>query len=253
LLYALFGIAWMARRDGVKICGWEAAPACAVAWRKHLSSVALLLFGASLLLGWATQLSPVQSVDRIVEDHLYRRGGPNIAITLKMLAHLGDPNPLVYSGLLVVLTCVVRGRAHALRLFAYTTIGAYGLELCGKLLFPRVQASQLLGQILSSYPSGTAMRAIVLAGVLLVIAGPVCRRTWQRVLLGGVVVGWPMLMAVSVVSLGWHAPSEAVGGLLLGTAWWGVCLRLRMHHRAARPGDSPSDDGHGMVEQRPIL
>jgi membrane-associated phospholipid phosphatase len=133
-------------------------------------------------------------------------------MTLKALARLGDPNPLVYSGLLVVLTRVVLGRAHAFRVVAYTAIGAYGLEVCGKLLFPQGRPSLLLGQSLSAYPSGTAVRALVLGGMLLVIGGPVCRRTWQRLLLGSVVVGWPMLMAVSVVSLGWHAPSEAVGG-----------------------------------------
>jgi hypothetical protein len=173
-------------------------------------------------------------------------------MTLKALARLGDPNPLVYGGLLVVLTCVVLGRAHAFRVFAYTAIGAYGLEVGGKLLFPQGRPSLLLGQSLSAYPSGTAVRALVLGGTLLVIGGPVCRWTWQRLLLGSVVVGWPMLMAVSVVSLGWHAPSEAVGGQLLGTAWLSVCLRLCVRHCAARPVDGASDDGHRMVEQRPI-
>jgi membrane-associated phospholipid phosphatase len=245
LLYALLGIAWMARREGVKIWAWEAAPACTVAWRKRLSSVSLLLFGAGLLLGWATPLSPVQSVDRIVGQQLYRRGGHSVAMTLKTLVRLGDPNPLVYSGLLVVLTRVVRGRAHALRLFAYTTIGAYGLELCGKLLFPQVRTSLLLGQALSNYPSGTAMRAMVLALVLLVIWGPARRRSWPHVWLRRAVVGWPILTSTAIVALRWHALSEAIGGLLLGAAWVGLCLRLLLRYgEAGREPRMPKGECH---------
>jgi PAP2 superfamily len=238
LLYALLGIAWMARRDGVKLWGSEAAPAGAIAWRRRLAAVSLLLFGASLLLGWAMPLSPVRSIDRIVGDHLYKHGRHGVAITLKRLARLGDPNPLVYSGLLVVLTCAVRGRAPALRLFAYATIGAYGLELCGKLLFPPVRTSRLLGQVLSNSPSGTAMRAMVLAMVVLVIWGPARHRSWPPVWLRRAVVGWPILMSTAIVVLRWHTLSEAIGGLLFGAAWGGLCLRLLLRHgEAARePG-----------------
>jgi hypothetical protein len=233
LLYALLGIVGMAHRESMKLWGWEVAPACAIVWKRRLSAVSLLLFGASLLLGWATPLWPVQSVDRIVGQQLYRRGGPKVTITLKTLARLGDPNPLVYSGLWVVLTRVVRGRAHALRVFAYLTIGAYGLELCGKLLFPEVHTNRFLGQSLANSPSGAAMRAMVLALVLLVLWGPAHRPRWPRVWLRRAVVGWPILMSTAVMALRWHTLSEAIGGLLLGTAWVGLCLRLFLRHGEA--------------------
>ena len=34
-----------------------------------------------------------------------------------------------------------------------------------------------------------------------------------------------MVIGTSVVVLRWHTLSEVVGGLLLGAAWVGVCLR----------------------------
>src|SRR5919198_6131230 len=164
-------------------------------WMAGSSGVRKRLLPARPPGGGASPLSPVRSIDRIVGDHLYQHGRHSVAIILKRLARLGDPNPLVYGGLLVVLTCVVRGRAPALRLLAYATIGAYGLELCGKLLFPQVRTSRLLGQALSPYPSGTAMRAMVFAMVVLVIWGPARRRSWPQVWLRRAVVGWPILIS----------------------------------------------------------
>jgi membrane-associated phospholipid phosphatase len=226
LLFSLLGMTWVARPNGLNILSWDAPPSRMIVWMKRPCRVLLLLFGGFLLLGWATQLSPVQAFDRIVGHHLHRRGGPSIAIALKTLVRIGDPHPLIYGMLVAVLLRHGRGRARVLRFFAYMIIGTFALELCFKILFHHVRPGLFFGLELSGYPSGTAMRAMVLAGALLAVGIPACRHTWQRAMLMSTCVGWPTVMGISVVSLGDHTPSEAVGGLLLGMAWLGICLRL---------------------------
>jgi undecaprenyl-diphosphatase len=142
------------------------------------------------------------------------------------MARIGDPHPLIYGMLLIVLLLSGRGRASALRFFGYMIIGTFALDLCFKILFHRVYPGLFFGLDLSGYPSGTAMRATVLVGALLAIVIPGCRHNWQRAMLVTTGAGWAIVMGISVVSLGHHTPSEAIGGLLLGMAWLGTCLGL---------------------------
>jgi undecaprenyl-diphosphatase len=177
-----------------------------------------------LLVGWATSLSPVQSVDRFVQQQVSQRKGSGVARALNALMRLADPHPLLLGAVVVAVILVGRERAPMLGFVTCAMVGTFGLELCCKLWFPQVRTSQFLGQPLSNYPSGTAMRAMVLAGVLLGLWGPVWHRGWPRVWLWSAVAGWPLIIATAVV-LWRHTLSEVVGGLLLGAAWVGVCLR----------------------------
>jgi membrane-associated phospholipid phosphatase len=231
LVGSLLGIAWGVRSDG-----WAAAAARPMARRRRLAQVSLLLFVGALLLGWATQLPAVQSIDRLVGQHLLLREGSSMALVLNPLLHLMDPHPLIYGAMVVVVMAAGRGRAWPLCLLAFAMAGSLGLELCGKLLFPQVHTTQLLDQTFSNYPSGAAMRAMVLAMVLLAVWGPVQRWSWPRVWLRRAVVGWPMLISAAVVALRWHTLSEALGGLLFGASWAVLCLRLLLRLGEADAG-----------------
>jgi len=225
LLGSFLGMGWMIHRDGLGLLGGDTVAARAGVWMPPFGRGFFGLLAGVLLLGWTTQLSPVQSVDRVVRQHLYQRRGSSVALALNVLTRLGDPHPLLYGAVLVVMMLAGRGYAPRVSFVAYAMVGTFGLELCCKLLFPQVRMSQFLGQPLSSYPSGTAMRAMVLAGVLLGLWGPVWHHGWPRVWLWSAVAGWPIVIGTSVVVLRWHTLSEVVGGLLLGAAWVGVCLR----------------------------
>jgi membrane-associated phospholipid phosphatase len=233
---SLLGIAWGVDADGWHIVHWEVVVARRTAWRRRLPLVSLLLFLGALLVGWATQLSTVQSVDRVIGQQLALRQGSSAALVLHALVRFGDPHPMLYGAMVVVVMAAGRGRAQALRLVAFAMVGTFGLELCGKILFPQVHTTEFLGQALSNYPSGTAMRAMVLALVLLVVWGPAHRRSWPRVWLRRAVVGWPILMSTALVVLRWHTLSEVVGGLLFGAAWVSLCLRLLLRHGEAEVG-----------------
>jgi undecaprenyl-diphosphatase len=173
----------------------------------------------------------VRALDRIVGQHLHRVGGSSVALALERLVRVGDPHPLVYAMLLAALLCYGRGHASTLRFVAFMIVGTFALELGFKSLFHYVRPGSFLGLDLSGYPSGTAMRATVLAGALLTIGGSACHRTWQRGILVSAAVGWPLVVAVALVLSGDHTPSEVVGGLLIGTVWLGVCLRLAIPAR----------------------
>src|SRR5882672_4681226 len=90
LLGSFLGMGWMIHRDGLGLFG---------------------LLAGVLLLGWTTQLSPVQSVDRVVRQHLYQRRGSSVALALNVLTRLGDPHPLLYGAVLVVMMLAGRGYA----------------------------------------------------------------------------------------------------------------------------------------------
>jgi len=57
-----------------------------------------------------------------------------------------------------------------------------------------------------SYPSGHAMRAVLLAGLLLYV--------WRR--LGWVAAAWAAIVPFCLVAASWHVPSDVVGGVLFG-------------------------------------
>jgi membrane-associated phospholipid phosphatase len=57
-----------------------------------------------------------------------------------------------------------------------------------------------------SFPSGHAMRAVLVAGVLLYV--------WRRV--GLVAAAWAALMPIFLVAASWHVPSDVAGGIVFG-------------------------------------
>ena len=242
LLLAVLGMGWLANQDGEKPGGWAAAirppidPTC-------LRWACLLLFGGFLLVGGVASLRPVQAFERRIGPHVVQRSGPSITRAMTILMQAGDPDWALAVMIMVVL--LLRRQGQALGFFACTWFGISGLDLCGKILFHRVHPWLFLGQFLSSYPSGTAMRAALLSSVLLILGGPVCCRPWQRGGLWSAAVGWSLLMSAAVVYAGWHTPTDVVGGLLLGVGWFGVSLQLLVHgsdrqkQRDRNPADRP--------------
>jgi membrane-associated phospholipid phosphatase len=57
-----------------------------------------------------------------------------------------------------------------------------------------------------SFPSGHAMRAVLVAAVLLYV--------WRR--LGLVATAWAVALPFCLVAASWHVPSDVVGGVLFG-------------------------------------
>ncbi len=78
---------------------------------------------------------------------------------------------------------------------------------------PRLLGEQAVATV-TSYPSGHVTVAAALAAALVVVVGHRWRR--RAAVAGG---GLVALVGVAVLVTGWHRPSDAIGGLLLGAAW----------------------------------
>lgn len=126
------------------------------------------------------------------------------------------------------------------------------LATCELVLKPLV--GRTLGGVFS-YPSGSTTGAAGLAAAA-VLAAPA---RW-RVVTTVAASLYALWMALAVVALQWHLPTDAVSGLAYGVgvvlvvdgAAWKVAVRLRARFRGHRPrrrigavvGDRPADDGH---------
>ena len=73
----------------VSLLAGETVATRAGLWMPPFGRGFLGLLAGVLLLGWATQLSPVQSVDRVVRQQLYQRRGSSVALALNGLTRLG--------------------------------------------------------------------------------------------------------------------------------------------------------------------
>ena len=159
------------------------------------------------------------------------------ATLLDRIAHLADPAPYALAGLVFAAWALVRGRpGNALAIGVLLGTSALASQvLQAALAHPRphslIGAEEIAAQ---AFPSGHATAAMALA-LAAVIAAPAAWRPTAAAL------GALFALAVggSIVALGWHFPSDVLGGYLLaaGVAF-AVCapLRAEASTRASRLG-----------------
>jgi undecaprenyl-diphosphatase len=163
--------------------------------------------------------APLRELDDDVSRSLTVGHGLGRDLVL-VLTQLGAP--LVLEAAAVVLALVVRRR-----LAVYVLVTVFGAELLSTLLKhavsrvrPCVDLASCPGT--SSYPSGHATGAAAFWTVVAVLLLPrLGRRAW-------VLLGVPLLVALTRVLLGVHYPSDVAAGLLVGGCWaaaWTVLLR----------------------------
>jgi membrane-associated phospholipid phosphatase len=153
---------------------------------------------------------------------------------LSTVAHLADPVLYVLAGIVLVAVAVRRRGRPALGAgVALLLVGSAGMTQALKhaLAQPRLVdwlGSNQVGD--ASWPSGhaTAAMALALAGVL--VARPGHRRA--AVAVGAAFAG---AVAVAVLALAWHFPSDVLGGFLVAAAWaLGVLAALEALEPARR-------------------
>lgn len=126
-------------------------------------------------------------------------------------------------GLLVLTLYTARrqGVVPAVRLAGSVVGAAVSAELL-KHVLPFHPTPTLTGQLSTSgsFPSGHSAIAAALALAVAATAGPRLARLWW-----GPLVAWVSLVAAGTVAVGWHRPSDAVGGVLLALVWHAALVR----------------------------
>lgn len=161
---------------------------------------------------------------------------PTLTIGMHLVTVLGDLWFVVLAALVIGMAVrTAPGARRVWLLLAVTIVGSSVIVTTLKLIVARPRpAEAIVSTFTSAYPSGHAVRAFAVYG-LVVWA---CHRSVRHRLLraAGIVLG-VLLVAVITLSrlyLGVHLPSDLVAGALLGGFWLAVALRSVRLPPAAR-------------------
>ena len=173
--------------------------------------------GFVLLLAAIYLSSRVRVFDATAMDGFLDVQRPWLAGLSERVAHLGDPEAVGLLGLALAAIALARGRprhaAAVLFLLAVTSVSSQLLK--GVIDYPRWEALLSVAEVKpAAFPSGHATAAMTLAlcGVLVAPA-----RLRPLAALAGAL--FALAVSYSVVSLGWHFPSDVAGAFLVATGW----------------------------------
>jgi membrane-associated phospholipid phosphatase len=138
----------------------------------------------------------------------------HLAALAQFVTRLIEPSPYVFLAVVPVILSLCR----RLPITALAIVGIIaGATVTAELLKPLL-ATQLQGGgpvDPGSFPSGHVTAATALALCMVLASPPRLRRP---VALAG--AAFVAVVAGSVVMLGWHYPSDVVGGVLVASTWW---------------------------------
>jgi membrane-associated phospholipid phosphatase len=137
--------------------------------------------------------------------------------TAEVLASLGDPTPYILLGAAMVAIAVARNRP---RIALAVPVVLLGSALTTQFLKPVLAHGRVCHCLAdtrvaeASWPSGHSTAAMALALCALLVASPRWRPTVA-------VAGTTLSIGVSfsLLSLGWHYPSDVLGGYLVAALW----------------------------------
>jgi undecaprenyl-diphosphatase len=202
---------------------------------------------AGLFLAIAVQLGLLNGLDLRLLHAAQRRSSPLLDDAVTLVTWLGGAEVTLL--LAAALTWPIFKGLRLLAVLPLITV-AFGtvVEWIGKNIVhqPAPASSYLrLAQWTSgpmhqvtpySFPSGHVLRSTILYGLVFYLA-----RRWELFgkessRLSPILIGLIGLMALAVVYLGWHWPSDAVGGLLLGLAVLFGLIAYLERKRLSNPG-----------------
>jgi membrane-associated phospholipid phosphatase len=146
---------------------------------------------------------------------------PRIYDFINGIAHLGDPKPFTIFGLVLVAVALVR---HRPRVAAAATTILVGANVTTQVLKPALAHARAIGGTgahvsAASWPSGhaTASMSLALCAVLVAPA-----RLRPAVATAG--AAFSVAVTFSLLALGWHFPSDVIGGYLIVATWTALAI-----------------------------
>jgi membrane-associated phospholipid phosphatase len=147
----------------------------------------------------------------------------SIYYTISDVAHIADPAPYGLLGLFMIGVALAQGRMRAAAA-AFTVLLGTAITtdyvLKPLLAAPRYDAVLGLRQVPgASFPSGHATASMALALCAILVASPRFRPYVAA--LGAV---FAIAVSYAFLTLGWHYPSDVLGGYLVAGAWTGLAV-----------------------------
>ena len=145
-------------------------------------------------------------------------------------AALGDPGPFVLFAAAIIGTALVR---RSPRRAAAAAAVLFGSAITTQLLKPALAKARFDGEVVGfdhiidpvisapAFPSGHATAAMSIALAALIVVP----RAWRPLTAAGGAL-FALAIGFAIVALGWHYPSDIVGGYLVATTWCLVTLAV---------------------------
>ena len=181
----------------------------------------------------AYALAPVEHLDASLLARISDHAGPAFSALAESVVGLVDPVPLLAITLLVCALALAWGGRREAVAAAAVVAGANLTTQALKLLLAHPRYQPYPGHAHpwpTAFPSGHTTAAVSLA-IASVLAAP----PRLRPLAAALGAGFAVAVAVSVVALEWHFPSDVIGGALVAGAWGFAALAWLRSRRAAPP------------------
>ena len=166
----------------------------------------------------ATRVGAVHRLDAAILSGFANLDRPRVHDAALAVARLCDPDRFVWLAAAVIAVALLRRRARSALAVAVVLVGS---GLTTQVLKPALATPRLsplladVGQIApASWPSGHATASMGLA-LCATLAAPPRVRAWIAAL-GAV---FAVAVTFSFLTLGWHYPSDVLGGFLMASAW----------------------------------
>ncbi|KON70564.1 hypothetical protein AKG34_18525 [Peribacillus butanolivorans] len=165
--------------------------------------------------------------DRAVISFVQGLESPFLTTIMKVFTFIGSSSSIIILSLLVLfyLYKVLKHRLE-LVLFSAVVVGSTLLNLILKLFFQRARPD--LHRLIEiggySFPSGHAMNAFTLYGILTFLLWRHISTMWGRTLLILFSVMMILTIGISRIYLGVHYPSDIIGGYLASGCWLAISI-----------------------------
>jgi len=155
---------------------------------------------------------------------------PSVHRAISFLAHLGDTLPYACAGVLCIAVALARRRGwRALAVAGLLAVTGVTTQVLKHVLAqPRLEHWLPEQVATNSWPSGHSTAAMTLALCAILVAPPALRAV--TAMLGG---AFAVGVGYAVLVLGWHYPSDVLGGFLVAGLW--ASLAVAVLHRVEAP------------------
>jgi len=179
-----------------------------------LAATCGLAFYALLVVAYAS--SRARSLDASALRGFIDLQGDRVGPLSQRLANFGDPGPVIVFTAALAALAAARGRLRQAAAIVFL-VGATSVSsqvVKALLAYPRDAVRGAAHVNPAAFPSGHSTAAMALAACAVLVAPRAVRP-----LAAGLGALLALGVGYSVVTLGWHYPSDVIGGFLLATIW----------------------------------